>query len=218
MSETFRFGDLSVDIVVSPPPWYENCYVVRHVDGTVLVVDPGGDAPAILRRARAGDAKPAAVLLTHGHFDHLGAARAVQSELELTVHAHADERAIISGASRLAATWVGQAIDDPDPVEYFADQPTLRFGGISVAVIHTPGHTPGGVCYAFDGFVLTGDTLFNQGVGRTDLPGGDTRRLVASIGQLLNRLPDDATLFSGHGPEWTVAEARPWWEWMGRQL
>ncbi len=209
------FGDLSVATVVSPPPWYENCYVVRSKSSkAALVVDPGGNAPAILDAARADGGTPAAVLLTHGHFDHLGAAHAVQTGLGIGCHAHADERAVIEGAAGLAAAWTGERIQGPDPVAYFDGEPALEMGGIPFRVVHTPGHTPGGVCYVFDGFVLTGDTLFNQGIGRTDLPGGDGPTLMRSITRLLDGLPEDAVLFSGHGPHWTAGEAKDWWRFM----
>ena len=103
-------------------------------------------------------------------------------------------------------------IRGPEPVSYFEGEPTLAFDGFEVKVLFTPGHTPGGVCLVFDGFIFTGDTLFNQGVGRTDLPGGDGRTLSASIGRLLKEADPKARLYSGHGPSWTAAEARPWWE------
>ncbi len=209
----FTFGALTVEIVVSPPPWYQNCYVVRHRDsGVRVVIDPGGNGPAIVERL---DPKsPTHLLLTHGHFDHLGAAREVQRASGAACRAHADEEPIVSGAARLAATWAEERIEGPEPVEYFTGEPVLDLDGIAVRVVHCPGHTPGGVTYVFDGFAITGDTLFNQGVGRTDLPGGDQAQLVASITRLLAGLPDETVLFAGHGPHWTAAEAKRWWAYM----
>lgn len=214
-NQPLTFGDLSVAVVVSPAPWHENCYVVRHrPSNTQLIADPGGTVEAILAETAAGGGGATAMLLTHGHFDHLGAAKPVQTALNLVCHAHADEEPIISGASRLAAAWGREKIDNPEPVEYFQGEPTLRFGEIAVRVVHTPGHTPGGVCYVFDGFALTGDTLFNQGIGRTDLPGGNGPKLMSSITRFLGDVPDDMVLFAGHGPEWTAGEAKRWWKWM----
>lgn len=209
-----EFGDFSLSVVVTSPPWYENCYLVRHrPTGTVVVVDPGDDADRIL--AALGSDQPAEIWLTHGHPDHLGAARALEQAFGIATRAHADEADTIARASALSRSFTGQATTGPAEVQTFAGEPTFLPGGAPVRVIHTPGHTPGGVCYDFGSFVLTGDTLFKHGVGRTDLPGGNQSRLDASITRLLGLLPDDALLFSGHGPAWTRQEARQWWEVMG---
>lgn len=213
LSQPLSFGDLTVEVVVSPPPWHQNCYIVRdRRSGAQVVIDPGGNGPAIV--AKLDRKAPVHLLLTHGHFDHLGAAREVQAATGVVCHAHADEEPVVSGAGRLAAAWTGQRLDGPEPVAYFTDEPRLDLDGIAVQTVHCPGHTPGGVTYVFDGFAITGDTLFNQGVGRTDLPGGDQQKLMASISRLLERLGDDVVLFSGHGPQWTAGEAKRWWQWM----
>lgn len=217
MDERFSFGDFTVGTVVTRPPWYENCYLVRHTpSGAQVIIDPGGDAESILAAARADGGTVAEIWLTHGHPDHIGAVHALQEELGVPCRAHAEERPVIEAAPRLAAALMQMALKEP-ACDYFqgeGDAPGLALGGAPVRVVRTPGHTPGGVCYVFGDFAFTGDTLFNHGVGRTDLPGGDGRALVASITRFLDGLDAGVTLFSGHGPAWTAGEARQWWRAM----
>lgn len=209
------FGDVDVTVIVTSPPWYENCYVLRHrPSDSLVVVDPGGDGQRILRQLDGMGGTIAGILLTHGHFDHLGAVAALQDQLGLSCQAHREEQPVIQRAAALAAMMTGEKVDGPRTCDYYDGEPTLEIGGLSLRVLHTPGHTPGGVCLCGDGFVLTGDTLFEHGVGRTDLPGGDGRKLQSSITRLLDTLPEDDELFAGHGPSWSVGEARSWWRMM----
>ncbi|MDA8229815.1 MAG: MBL fold metallo-hydrolase [Magnetospirillum sp.] len=210
-----EFGDLSLSVVVTSPHWQENCYLVHHrTTGAVVIVDPGNDAEAIIAAARATGGTPLAIWLTHGHLDHLGAARAMERTFDIPTRAHADETTLIAMAGHLDRAFGGSGFEGPDNVETFDGEPILTAGDIEAKVTHTPGHTPGCVCYDFGGFALTGDTLFRQGVGRTDLPGGNEETLWASITRFLERTGDATVLFSGHGPEWTAREARRWWRTM----
>ncbi|HVI52589.1 MAG TPA: MBL fold metallo-hydrolase [Candidatus Sulfotelmatobacter sp.] len=208
-------GDWQLSVVVTDPPWYENCYIVRHVPtGKLVVVDPGGSADKILAALAEIGGEVECILLTHGHPDHLGAVKRLQDELAVPCKAHRDEGPLIDVIVNYAKSRLGMTIEPPNAVDYFTDDDRLTLGGQAFRAIPTPGHTPGGVCFDFGGFTLAGDTLFNQGVGRTDLPGGNGPLLVKSISNLLAALPDASFIYSGHGPRWTAGEAKPWWKAM----
>jgi hydroxyacylglutathione hydrolase len=210
------FGDFSLSVVVTSPPWYENCFLVLHKPSqAIAVIDPGGDGDALLTAVAALGGTAEAILLTHGHPDHLGAAHQLEVALGVPTRAHADEMPVIANSSDLNRSFTGQPQLGPGSLETFTGEPTLTLGGAPIRVIHTPGHTPGGVCFDFGPFVLTGDTLFRNGVGRTDLPGGDEQQLWNSITRLLGLLTEESMLYSGHGPEWSAKDARRWWRMVG---
>lgn len=209
------FGDFSLTIAVSSPPWYENCYIVRHrPSGDMVIIDPGGDAPQIIAAVKQQPGQAVAIWLTHGHPDHLGAVRALEQALNVPTLAHAEEKPVIDRASELNRAFTGEGQDGPTALHLFEGEPEMSLGGVPVKVIFTPGHTPGGICFDFGDFVITGDTLFRQGVGRTDLPGGSESKLWESIGRLLGKIGDQARLYAGHGPDWAADEARRWWKMM----
>jgi len=216
-TETHTLGDYDVTVVVTAPPYYENCMVVRHrPSGAKVIVDPGAGAAGILAAAQKMPGDVVAVLLTHGHPDHIASLAEVAAVTGAPVFAHRAEQVVLDAADEWGQALLGRPVPVPE-VKYFDDEPTLDMMG-GIRVVTTPGHTPGGVCFVFDGFAMTGDTLFMQGIGRTDFPGGDSRQLAASIRRFLDSVPGDTVLFSGHGPEWAAADAQKWWQAMGPMM
>ncbi len=184
-----------------------NCSILC-AEGRAWVVDPGADAGYIAAALARRSLSPAAILLTHGHFDHIGAVPALQAEFPgLPVYMHTEDTLMLTHP-------LNQNPPDYPPIASPADVRdvrTLADGGLpfAIEVVETPGHTPGGVCYYLpdDRLLLSGDTLFAGSVGRTDLPGGDMTKLMASLARLA-ALPGDTTVVPGHGPETTIASER----------
>ncbi len=205
-------GDFVVTTLVTAPPYYENAYLVLHKPSKeMVIIDPGSDGKRIVEHAKSAGGELKAIWLTHGHPDHIGGVFEIQQLTDLDCFAHADEKTVIDRVSSYSMALAGSSTRGPKSCEYFEGEPTLELGGEPVTAFYSPGHTPGGVCFIFDGFCITGDTLFNHGVGRTDLPGGNGRELSNSITRLLDTVPPATVLFSGHGPHWTAGEAKNWW-------
>jgi hydroxyacylglutathione hydrolase len=179
-----------------------NCYVVRaDRDATdAVVVDPGGDAAQLrLDLARTG-ASCAAILLTHTHFDHVGAVADLAEGTGAPVYVSPDAK----GALESPLTPPGLTIRGYEQA-LVAGGETLDVGGLSFEVLDVPGHAPGHLSYYVDGALFSGDVLFAGGVGRVDLPGGDWDTLLGSIRLLVERYPQDTVVYSGHGPATTLA-------------
>lgn len=191
-------------------PFASNCYIVaseKTKEG--MLVDAGADAEAILKRARELGVKIQIIVLTHAHIDHIGAVKQLKEATGAKLAVHADERLPDSGQRQMVSSAFGFSVEaPPSPDLRLQGGDTLQVGDLSFTVLHTPGHSPGGICLLGNGVVFTGDTLFNYGIGRFDLPGGNLRQLMNSIHTKLLVLPDDTTAYPGHGPETTIGAER----------
>lgn len=176
-----------------------NCYLVSEGE-TAVVIDPGDEAEKIL--ARLGERKLAAVLLTHGHFDHIGAVSELKKITGAPVYMHEDDVPMVTDPVKSLCFMTGM---QPEPFEVdktVGDGDALTFGGLSIKVMHTPGHSGGGVVYAIGGVVFGGDLIFRCSIGRYDY--GDFATEMASIDRVLSSFPDETVIYPGHGPETTV--------------
>ena len=178
-----------------------NCYVVRAGDD-VMVVDPGGDPERIT--GELDGAVPRYIVNTHGHPDHVGANNALAKATGAPVLMHEDDVKLLDGTG----VFGGIFTKPPKPDRFLEDGDELELGDLTFKVLHTPGHTSGGVCLYTPGVVFVGDTLFAGSVGRTDLGGGDYKTLIESIKTKLLTLPPETKVLPGHGPESTIALER----------
>lgn len=183
-----------------------NCYLVFNEETKKgFIVDPASDVIRITAALNRLEIVPEAVLLTHGHFDHMMAADDLRKRYGIPVYAHRVEQELLKDARKnLSAYWADAAEMEADML--LEDNQELEIADIAMKVIHTPGHTKGGVCYYMEQeeVLISGDTLFCESYGRTDFPGGSVRELFASLREKLFVLPDTVTAYPGHGQETNI--------------
>lgn len=200
------------------PPFMKNGFVLAcERTREAVFIDPGDEVDELLAMIAEHQLRAGGILLTHAHLDHVsGVGRAVRA-LRAPVWLHRDDQPLYERAAAQGAMF-GLRIEQPPPVDHYyeGDGPWGRFGDYEVAVHHTPGHCPGGVCLAVSRVaepaalegLFVGDTLFAGSIGRTDLPGGNYETLMRSITEVLFRFPDEAVVYSGHGPATTIGRER----------
>ena len=182
-------------------PLENNTYLVVDDAGReAVLVDPSMGSETLAARIRELGVRLTAVVNTHGHFDHIFHNALFAEEFGAPVLLHEGDLELLRGVESHAALFGFRARKGPEPSAFLRPGQTLAVGSGTLRVIHTPGHSPGGVCLVGEGFVLAGDTLFAQSIGRTDLPGGDFDTLVRSIRRELYTLPDATEVLPGHGP------------------
>lgn len=193
-------------LVVSPLE--VNCYILGDKEGgRAIVIDPGDEPDRVLEVIRKNNLRVDYIVCSHGHFDHVGAVPDIKIKTGAKVLIHKDELEIYHAARDMAAFW-GYEVDDlPEPDMFISEGDSIKAGELSFEVLHTPGHSPGGICLYGEGLVLTGDTLFAGSVGRTDFYGGDMNQLRISFNRLLS-LPEETKVLPGHGPESTIGEEK----------
>lgn len=197
-------------------PFDENCYVVSDDTGEGVVIDPGGMAKEILAYIREAKLSIKAVLDTHGHCDHIGANDAIRDATEAPLYIHKEDAAMLSNMRLNLSAFMGfKALSRPAE-HLLSEGDKISFGQTELEVIHTPGHTKGGICFVGDGVAFTGDTLFAGSIGRSDFPGGSEVELIGNIKKKLLALPDETKVYAGHGPSSEIGWERkcnPYLQW-----
>jgi len=187
----------------------ENAYIVAHAaSGKAAVVDPGEEGEQILRQLSDRGLTLDKILLTHGHFDHVGGVRILKERTGASVHIHPEEVDRMLGAPRQGAMFGLAVPRPPAPDVLVKDGDIVPFANHGFRVLHTPGHTPGHVTFVAGGLAFVGDLIFAGSIGRTDLPGGSHEALLRSVRSKIFTLPDETILFPGHGPATTVGEEK----------
>ncbi len=191
-----------------------NCVILGDEErGSAIVVDPGGEAPRILRRLAELGLKCEAIVHTHTHFDHVGATKEVQEATDAATMIHEADLFMYEGLQMqldaFNAPFKAPGVAEID--RFLKEGDTVQSGELEADILHTPGHSPGSICLSVQGdrpILLAGDTLFQRSVGRSDLWGGNASQLVSSIRSKLFSLPDETLVICGHGPSTTIGEER----------
>jgi glyoxylase-like metal-dependent hydrolase (beta-lactamase superfamily II) len=191
-------------------PFEENCYLLYDRAGYALVIDPGEPSPELLEFVERHHIRPQMIILTHGHFDHMGGAAFFRNHWQVPVAIHEADAAFVRAPHAGGASLFGFEVEPVDPDVLFAGGEKVQAGDISLEVLHTPGHSPGGVTYydRQNKLAFCGDLIFKGAVGRYDLPGSNGTQLFSSIRTSILSLPDEVALYPGHGPTTTVGYER----------
>jgi glyoxylase-like metal-dependent hydrolase (beta-lactamase superfamily II) len=190
-------------------PLQVNCFILAdEKTKEAVVIDPGDDAREILKVIQDKGLRVRYIVNTHAHFDHVGANKAVKDATGAELLLHEADAPVLATVTKQARSFGMSSVSSPPPDRLLKHGDRIVAGEVSLTVLHTPGHTPGGISLLDEGVVFTGDSLFAGSIGRTDFPGGDLKTLLRSIKTNLMTLPDDTRVFSGHGPASTIGDEK----------
>lgn len=176
----------------------------------LLIIDPADEPNRLINEVDAMALKPKAILLTHAHFDHIGAVDALRKQYDLPVYLHENEHEWMGNPALNGSKYFPVKEVIAEPADHSLKPGPMSIGVFDFTVIETPGHSPGGVAFVFnqERLIISGDSLFKRGIGRTDLPLGDYDILIQTIKEKLFHLPDDFVVYPGHGPETTIGDEK----------
>lgn len=192
-------------------PVQTNCYIVSNAQKECLIFDPGEEAKRLIKVIRTNGLKPLAILLTHTHFDHIGAVDVIREEFDIPLWVHEKEidwlSSPLKNGSGKYAELPNYIVAPPLEEHTIREEQMIEIGSFMFKAVFTPGHSPGSISYVFnDGFAIVGDTLFKKSIGRTDLLGGSMKVLLQSIHEKLLSLPEETIIYPGHGDYTTLGE------------
>lgn len=185
----------------------ENCYLISN-NQNCLIVDPGAEADKIIAAINQLNVKPTAILLTHCHFDHIGALEEIRTQYQIPVYVHPAEQSWLGDPNMNLSYKIGRTPVIAKEAEHEFEMKHYDIGDFSFKVVPTPGHSVGSVSFIFDDFVIVGDALFKGSVGRTDIPTGDSIQLLESISTQLFTLPAETVAYPGHGDHTTIGHEK----------
>ena len=187
-------------------PLKQNCYLVSSSRGETIVIDPGSDAPGIFRTLARLSLEPLAIICTHGHFDHIGAAGELQSQFRIPFYLNKGDHDLMRRANLYALVFKSREhIKIPEEFNDLIDGEVLEIARMRLKVFTTPGHTSGSICISIGDLLFTGDTIVRAKPGRFDLPGGNQTILENSIRSLVNKVPVEAMCYPGHGDPFEIS-------------
>jgi hydroxyacylglutathione hydrolase len=200
-------------VIITDKLWKENSYLVTHENsGKQIIIDPGAIPNKIIDIIeKHGNGKIEHILLTHAHFDHIGAVSSISKYFNIPCLVHEGDYKLLKQCTMYAIKFGGRVFEIPNNVIKFSSGFEIDIDKMKILIIETPGHTKGGVSYVFDGFLFSGDSLLFKSIGRADLPGSDLESLKYSVDKILNSSKNETIIFSGHGIQWSIAEAKEWW-------
>jgi glyoxylase-like metal-dependent hydrolase (beta-lactamase superfamily II) len=199
---------LSIQVsTVITGPFQENTFIVFHPESReAIFIDPGDDADRIMHQINVSELKPLGIINTHAHMDHIGAVKAIQDKYRIPFYLHQDEKMILDTFEESCRTFGLASGRSPHVDHWYKDEKSISFGNVTINLLFTPGHTPGGTTFIIEDQVFAGDTLFKGSVGRTDLPGGSWQVLESSLIKLMENIDPSYTIHSGHGPITTLED------------